>query len=821
MADQQQEPKKEAPEFIRNLEEALEKFQSHDIGRDSSISSQDKELEEILEKIVKKIKETNWKEKGWNTLRAKERSRWKMALAKIPEHKLEYFYRKILDEIKNIDELNNSRNNLGPSHGCTVTNKGFVKVRECYKQKKQTYNFEDAAGQSSMSAFDCEMQIVALEPIRWHKDVFLSHVCVNISEYENDSWKLPQDKYRECYAFRAKNIKDQEKIKNTYSKKMREYIKDMGGSTVQYRLDLKDGLLSFSLIKRRHEDMSFSFVGDGIADKERIYISNPKLLEYDDIGDSEKKIGHNDYEESAYIDKVIKPTFNPIFDQYSKEYVYGAKHLAIGNDTNFMAEANNITAVAHIYIVNDNSQKFKLSNECYAIIITLLQQLAASAISEVLRERQKALEKQSQMLNLLKAPLDRLTEALRTTDESAQRIRAVLYDPSSSIFASAHRIHPYFEDNRTVHVAGFSWSVPHKWMHPPPAGKEKEQDQHLSLTVLAIIANLFSIKFNEEHDSDEEKSPTAALKLWERVNNRLFDSSSAEEQMRKTCRDILFTNFSNPCRQEDEGQLWFGLRERVVGICCFNDALRKHWIGVVSHRFKLLLLEPYKFNLKQESILPLALILYEKNSTCELCIKSTKMKSAKEEEVKEVNFKSFKEVLKEVREIEKLFYQCKLPCYKTINLWTLILRLAALKIPKKATCNIKNDERMKSFSTEIQIRFNGDVFEGDKFGGFMKRLEPLITWETEGGYAPGGDSTLPWFDFALSCKADKRPASKSPQNGKSDAFHSVEHEVSYADSTLKIICDGSEFSISYDNFMEDDGTTMLKFKASNNRGGVV
>jgi len=740
------------------------------------------------------------------------------------DNEIENLFKEIIDKISvsenngennAINTIHNIRANLGVIYSSLIiANLGFNETWKCYKNTTN-YNFADHSNLLG-DFLSRKMQVVTVEPIHWDEGIFLSHLYVKVSEYNSQlrKWEMPGNKAYECVAFRKPNTNNGtntetagcenfKSIEQSYLQKVKEYIK-AGRSSFLHGIHLKRNAPARGGSQPSctpHKLTSY------------VHISKPAQADIPDVD-----VDSSASENPSYRKDVVVPVFYDIDknedNKKSTADNLAVEHMAVGHETTYEHGGSGISSIVQIYIVF--SREGKLHSELYYAINDLLQNLAIVAAGDALIKQQIALEKQAQMLNLLQAPLHRLTAALRDTDESAQRLRAVLYDPSSSIFAAAHGVHRYFEDKRKVHFAGFSWIALHKWNDSPPESEKKDKDQRLSLTVLAIIAHIFSIEFNEERGSDEGESPSAALKLWERVNDRLYpdpDSKvlAAEEDLRKTCKEILFTCFNDSKCKKDEGLLWFGLRDSVVGIRCFDDILRDHWIGVVSRRLKLLLLEPYKFDSKYESILPLALILYERNSECILCIDSRNQPPKKQE------FKSFEEVLEKERALEeegigKLFLNCRLPCPKAIYLWTLILRLAALKTPTSANCII-NNENQGSSSTEINIQFDGDVFEDDKFVNFMKRLEPLITWEKEGGYAPGGDSTLPWFDFALSCKADKRQAPAN--NNSKDAFYSDSHEVFFRDNAFRIMCDGTEFSISSPD--REPGTTALVFKACNKK----
>ena len=681
------------------------------------------------------------------------------------------------EEEKFLKIINNIRSNLGCVYGTrSIAELGFNNTWECYRDATKNYIFaeNDSLPESEL---DRKMQVIAVEPLHWDENIFLSHLCVIFSEYDVGSkqWRFPPPghKFRECIVLKEpvlrtqedKSLKDHLKERfEQYIKELQNHIKKKQGSSVQDLVYLTHRFMVDSSGKHS-QTLPPPIIGP-------VYISKPGYIHYE-IGTT-RNATYDD--KVAYDREVIEATFN----------ISGSKtvHLAMGNDTNFMHQKNNIVSAAHIFIVF--SKEKKMSSDFCNAINGLLQHLVTVATSEALKAQQESYEKQSQMLKLLQEPLKVLTSGLEATVESAQRLRAILYDPSRSIFAAARECHRYFEEGEEVKIAGSIWQASHKQ-------SDRANDQHLSLTVLAIIAHIFGI-FNEKHGSNR------VAELWERVDKRLFGSDPAEDYIRKFCRAILFVRISRETDEEkerhayhDRGELWYELRECSTGTCGFERDSKMHWRMVVDYRFKSLLHEPYKFNSTSDSILPLAIILYEKNSQCKLEAieyeqdKSTGTKTEKRKD----KYTNFEDVLASglaayyAGEEIRLFSGCKLPYPRAIVLWTLILQLLSLKSykPKEVLINT-----ITGSETEIKILFEGANFTEDKFASLMNQITPMILRRRTGiEYISGGDETLPWFNFALSCEGEA-------------CYDSNEKE-------LNVQYSGNKFSISY-----NEGGQAITFK---------
>ena len=88
-------------------------------------------------------------------------------------------------------------------------------------------------------------------------------------------------------------------------------------------------------------------------------------------------------------------------------------------------------------------------NNLFPRLQRTLRQLSAIHLNS----QTESLRKYKQMMELLSSPLRNLTEALATMQRDTQQLRAILYEPSKTIFESYQRISVLFEEGNTVYIS--------------------------------------------------------------------------------------------------------------------------------------------------------------------------------------------------------------------------------------------------------------------------------------------------------------------------------------------------------------------------------
>jgi len=664
---------------------------------------------------------------------------------KVPTSEIRVLFKKILASIPeahsgNNEVLHNIRKSLGHAYGTNcIANLGFDSVHKYY-QKHGSYSFEEL-GQTN---FIRKIQVVAAEALHWWEKVYFVAIAVILPGH----YEKHRKQYYDCFAFQCPNNKnggakwekkDLDEVCQKYNEKMEKYLKNGSSAMHSSHLKMDEG---------------------GAANRNR-YRRKPFTPKAVYIGEVKSKTMENEREDagsatataSPYVTNVITPTYNTLSSKGRKGRKGNSAdipefrefHLSQGSETNFLKDEENISTIAHMYIIavsEDDSKNPHLPPAYRHAMNALLQHLSVESVCEVLRERQKTLEKHAQMLGLLKAPLSELTSGLARTAASTQLIQSILYDPPRSIFAASSRVSRYFEVEGKVELAGgVNWTVQHKW----GGGTKKPQD--IRLTVLAIVFQIFGL------DSEENRNLNA-LGLWNMLNAKVFAAPElAMTDLSESCHTLLFC----PCPRSDQNQsketLWADLRNGAVGTQQGQDPYYNHWHYVIK-RFKSLLFDPYKFRPEKVHLFPLALILLgKKNSNFCLNFNGEEFKDL------ETAVRAFDESKDKLFDDELLY-----PYPRPIVLWALILYITDqwnLHCAKITNQNGKTTKGNKSTITSISISIsyeNKDSKKGrdksiSEFGNLMSTVAEIINKKQWLG--TGGDTTLPWFNFAFSCKESK------------------------------------------------------------------
>lgn len=700
-------------------------------------------------------------------------------------------FEKILKEIcdnpsKNKDVLHKIRFSLGLAYGTNcIANLGFDSVHEYY-QKHDSYSFEE----SGQTNFSRKIQVIAAEALHWWEKVYFVAIAVILPGH----YEKHRKQYYDCFAFQCPNNKnggakwekqDLDEVRKKYNETMKEYLKNGSSAMHSSHLKMDEGGAAY---KSRYRRTPFT----------------PKAVY---IGEVKSKTMENEREDagsttdSPYVTDVITPTYKTLSSKGRKgnsanTHKFHEFHLSQGSETNFMNDAENISTIAHMYIIAKKraEEEVLLLPPAYRHAMNaLLQHLSVESICEILGKRQKALEKQSQMLNLLEGPLHSLTEALKTTDASAQRIRTVLYDSYGSFSSIAHRVAHYFDEGHVQSEAGFSWEAHHGFEFSTTKEDPKKYWEVI-VTILGIVLRIFG------EDITNIKS---AKELWIRVTNCLYSDDRVTENLKAVLKDVLFarsdTNGEEGERDEDE--LWKELgkqadaivknEEKLLGFLINEDVETKetkeykyaeHWYDVVD-RFKKILHSPYKPDANKAFLLPLALILYqdqkhspELNFQIKCCSEHYGETPKKCTSCELYSYGSLKDVLNRTEEWQTigLFSVYEMPFPQESIFWAFIFRLSA--ISKIESVTVKHCDDTPVRGPFLTICFQSALYKNlDDFVNILGRTEKIINGEDLPAYAlgaSGGDKTNAWYQFAYCCRtlakewsASSTYSSKSKEGG--------------------------------------------------------
>jgi len=695
--------------------------------------------------------------------------------------RIRVLFEKILKEIhdnssENKDVLHKIRFSLGPAYGTNcIANLGFDSVHEYY-QKHDSYSFEE----SGQTNFSRKIQVIAAEALHWWEEVYFVAIAVILPGH----YEKHRKQYYDCFAFQCPNNKnggakwekqDLDEVRKKYNETMKEYLKN--GSSAMHSSHLKmdeGGAANGSLY--RHT----------LFTPKAVYIGEVKSKTMEN---AREDAGSTTTTDSPYVTDVITPTYETLSSKGRKgnsanTHKFHEFHLSQGSETNFMNDAENISTIAHMYIIAKKraEEEVLLLPPAYRRAMNaLLQHLSVESVCEILGKRQKTLEKQSQMLNLLEGPLHSLTEALKTTDASAQRIRTVLYDSYGSFSSIAHRVAHYFDKGHSLREAGFSWEARHGFEFYA-TGEDPKNYWEVIVTILGIVLRIFG------EDITNIKS---AKELWVRVNDCLYSDDRVTENLKAVLKVVLFarsdTNGEEGKRDEDE--LWKELKKQADAIVENEKKLlgflvdkkdvetneykyAKHWYDVVD-RFKKILHSPYKPDADKALLLPLALILYqdqkhspELNFQIKCCSKhyreradnSDKKCECKPCSCKSYKYRSLKDVLNRTQEWKTrgLFSVYEMPFPQDSIFWAFIFRLSAISEIESVTVKHCRQIDMPVRGLFLTICFQSALYDDwDDFVNILGRTEKIINGEDLPAYAlgaSGGDKTNAWYQFAYCCR---------------------------------------------------------------------
>ena len=330
-----------------------------------------------------------------------------------------------------------------------------------------------------------------------------------------------------------------------------------------------------------------------------------------------------------------------------------------------MNEEDGVAAQLFLTLKKKNKKgKFYYPEDVALAILRSMNRLATVAALQKLQKQRRELERESQMLELLMEPLNQITAGLERTTESAQRLRAVLYDPQQSIFNAASRVWRYFEEGSQVKIAGEQVVVAHNF------NNYNEAKRWAKKAFFGPSGNPFgdiwlrSPKYNQ-----------LRLNFGLRFTPTLKAATQPLKNSRNTCKNIIEASSSGSGSSVSSSEVFNVLQKLVDG----REESDLEHLGEVWDRFKKLLHEPYKFHPNSFSIMPLALIV---------------LVQSKSITVNEKEYKELPEFLASENREDSVFKGSDLPFPRAAVLWTLVQHLQQKQPLKSATVK---DQKNKTY----------------------------------------------------------------------------------------------------------------------------
>lgn len=610
------------------------------------------------------------------------------------------FFQEIINEI-NPCTIPNIRKVFGPEYSLRILGDlGYSQTWDCYGQLK-----EDATD------IEKRMQVILAEVLAWNTNAIYADIVLVVDETDN-----PQKGIEFCFALKDGNTVDKRILTESLKKQTEQE--------------------SFHVFADSHlirETRLNGFEGDApsldkISTIENLMIGDHTKLEldarekYEVLNDKKSTVNANtENQDSDDISSFLKETL-----KREDEEGYTYIQFVHGNDTNYTKRNENIRFAVHLFLILKKTAK--PDESVISGIEKLVQSFAITATLEKQKEQQRQLEREAQMLRLLEEPLNQITAGLERTAESAQRLRAVLYDPQQSIFSAASQIWPYFEEGRKINIAGEQQvEVAHKLEDY----KNKEDGlKRLSLILLAILSEIFG--------KDPQKA-TSKKELLDIYDNYIEHQDISFVGLQKICRDIIETPKSNG-KNYTSYQVFQHLQNQVYDSDCQNQKeIVEHLVAVLG-RFKRLLHEPYKFHPNSFSIMPLAFIVLVQSGQGRENPPKLKVKGHR---TIEKTYSDLSDFLKsDDSEEYSVFCKSYLPFPRAATLWTLVQHLVSQKTPALKCATVEGQK--------IELVFNSNLLELEQ-DALAATLKGLIEVKSSTGFL-GGDSTSHWFEFALACE---------------------------------------------------------------------
>ena len=602
------------------------------------------------------------------------------------------FFQEIIKEIKPCT-IPNIRKVFGPEYSLRILGDlGYSQTWDCYGKLK-----EDATD------IEKRMQVILAEVLAWNTNAIYADIVLVVDETDN-----PQKGIEFCFALKDENTVDKKNLTSSLKKQTEQRSFHVFADTHLIRQTRLNGFEDDAPLPCEIPTIENLMIGDHTK------LELDAREKYEMLNVEKSKVNANtENQDSDDINSFLKETLK-------REDIEGYTYIQFshGNDTNYTKGNENIRFTVHLFLILKKTAK--PNESVISGIEKLVQSFAVTATLDKQKEHQRQLEREAQMLRLLEEPLNQITAGLERTAESAQRLRAVLYDPQQSIFSAASQIWPYFEEGREINIAGEQVEVAHKL-----EGYKNKEDgpKWLSLILLAILSEIFG--------KDRQKA-TSKKELLDIYDNYIEHQDISFVGLQKICRDIIETPESNGHKYTSY-QIFQHLQSQVYDSDCQNQKEMVAHLVEVLDRFKRLLHEPYKFHPNNFSIMPLALIVLAQS-------KPITVKSKSENNT----YNNLPDFLRSVIDSKfPIFNPRDLPFPRAAILWTLVQHLANQQTPAALESVTVEDQK-------IELIFNNNLFT-QRQDALAATLKGLIETKSSTGFL-GGDSTSHWFEFACACE---------------------------------------------------------------------
>lgn len=344
------------------------------------------------------------------------------------KEKFDIIQQKII-AVENYNDLKSLRDSLGPYYSLSI----FADMAFSHTWKKLDLS-------ASNDELEKRIQVMVAEILHLYPGAVLADLAI----------KIGSEPYRHCFGI-------YEGSPEKYQNNLKEYLTSyQSGLYAPHLLLLKEkthGILNY-------EDGEETKIKKTASHKLcKLQISSFQEYENPDNlkeGEKEDKLDFPNFR-----DIVTKPTFekgqNLCIDSFKILYFHGGCNTSYS----LLNEEDGVFTQLFLTLKKDEEGQFYYPDDVALAILRSMNRLATVAALQKLQEQQRQLERESQMLEQLMEPLKQITTGLAQTTESAQRLRAVLYDPQQSIFDAASRVWRYFEEGDQVTIADEQVKIAH------------------------------------------------------------------------------------------------------------------------------------------------------------------------------------------------------------------------------------------------------------------------------------------------------------------------------------------------------------------------
>ena len=348
------------------------------------------------------------------------------------------------NEVK-YNDLETLRDSLGPYYSLSIF--ADMEFSHTWEKLESTLNEneqnERLKNQSSNDELEKRIQVMIAELLHWYPGSVLADLAI----------KIGSDPYRHCFGIYEGSPEE-------YQKQLKAYLKQYkSGLYATHLLHLKEkthGILNYEAGEETGGEEKASR-----KDLCKLKISSFQEYENPDNLKGGDKKDNSDF--SKFREEVTEPTFRTedctkdCKDSFKILYFHGGCNTSYSSSN----EEDGVSAQLFLTLKKDENDKFYFPEDVALAILRSMNRLATVAALQKLQEQQRQLEHESQMLRQIREPLEQLTSGLTQTTESAQRLRAVLWNPDKSIFSAASKVWPYFEQGAEPIVAGVPCKVEH------------------------------------------------------------------------------------------------------------------------------------------------------------------------------------------------------------------------------------------------------------------------------------------------------------------------------------------------------------------------